>query len=103
MLKQMGFDVVLAENGRAGVEAFRRGLDEFRLVLLDMTMPELDGVEAFREMRRIRADLKAVLMSGYKEQTATSRFVGKGLAGFVQKPFQYDELVAVIRGVLEGA
>ena len=101
MLEQMGFEVVLAENGRLGVEVFRRATEEFRLVLLDMTMPELDGEEAFREMRRIRDGLKAVLMSGYNEQTATSRFVGKGLAGFVQKPFRYDELMAVVRSVLE--
>jgi two-component system cell cycle sensor histidine kinase/response regulator CckA len=103
MLEQMGFEVVLAETGRAGVEAFRRGAKEFRLVLLDMTMPELDGEEAFREMRRIRDGVKAVLMSGYNEQTATSRFVGKGLAGFVQKPFRYEELLAVVRSLLEHA
>lgn len=100
MLETMGFAVLTAADGRAGVEAFRTAGAGLRLVLLDMTMPHLDGEETFREMRRLRSDVKAILSSGYNEQTATSRFAGKGLAGFIQKPYGYEELLAVVRQVL---
>jgi CheY-like chemotaxis protein len=66
-----------------------------------MTMPGLDGVEAFREMRQVRRDLRAVLMSGFTEQTVRARAVEQGIAGFVQKPFRQDQLAREIRRVLE--
>jgi CheY-like chemotaxis protein len=71
------------------------------LVLLDMTMPRMDGEETFRELRRIRPNVRAILSSGYNEQTATSRFAGKGLAGFIQKPYTLEQLTSEIRRVLE--
>jgi PAS domain S-box-containing protein len=100
MLARMGFTVLTAADGREGVEVFRSAADQIRLVLLDMTMPRLDGEETFREMRRIRSDVKAILSSGYNEQSATNRFAGKGLAGFIQKPYRYEELMAIVRAVL---
>jgi PAS domain S-box-containing protein len=100
MLELMGFTVLTARDGREAVEVFRRESDRIRLVLLDMTMPHLDGAETFREMRRIRSDVKAILTSGYNEQSAISQFAGKGLAGFIQKPYRYEELLAVIRSAL---
>jgi DNA-binding response OmpR family regulator len=69
-------------------------------VLLDLTMPELDGVATFHEIRRLRPDLPVILISGYSEQEASLRLQLPGLAGFVQKPFQPGELVGRIRAVL---
>ena len=66
-----------------------------------MTMPRLNGGETFEEMCRIRSDVPTILMSGYNEQTVMDRFAGKGLAGFVQKPFRLEELVKVVRQVME--
>jgi DNA-binding NtrC family response regulator len=66
-----------------------------------MTMPGLSGDETFGELRKLRPDLKVVLTSGYSEQDATNRFVGQGLAGFIQKPFEMDRLVSAIRKVLD--
>ena len=101
MIKRMGFTVLAAADGREGVEVFRRESEKIRLVLLDLTMPQLDGDEAFREMRRIRADVRAILTSGYSEQTATSGFAGKDLAAFIQKPYHFEELRSVVRRTLE--
>ncbi len=101
MMETMGFTVLTASDGREGVEVFRREAERIRVVLLDMTMPHMDGEEVYRETRRIRADVRAILSSGYNEQTATSRFAGKGLAGFIQKPYSYAELVEVVRRVLD--
>jgi len=103
MLEAMGFKVLTAADGREGVEVFRLHADKLRFVLLDMTMPKLDGEETFREMRRIRSDVKAILTSGYNEQTATSRFAGKGLAAFIQKPYGFADLREVIRKAITPA
>lgn len=101
LFETMGFTVLTANDGREGVAIFRRESDAIRLVVLDMTMPILDGPETFRELRRIRGDVKAILTSGYSEQSAISQFAGKGLSGFIQKPFRYDELLAIVRKVFE--
>lgn len=100
MLELMGFTVLSARDGREGVEALRREGENIRLVILDMTMPHLDGAETLREMRRIRGDVKAILSSGYNEQSAIGQFADQGLEGFIQKPYRFDDLVVVIRSVL---
>ena len=97
MLERLGFSVLTALDGREAVEVFREHSGEIVCVLLDLTMPHLDGEQAFREIRRIRADTRVVLCSGYNMVDATQRFVGKGLAGFLQKPYS----LAALREKLE--
>jgi DNA-binding NtrC family response regulator len=60
----------------------------------------MSGEETFGALRRLRPELKVVLSSGYNEQDATSRFAGKGLAGFVQKPYTLAELERAVMYVL---
>lgn len=100
MLERMGFSVMLASDGREAMEIFRNNADDIRLVLLDMTMPNLDGEETFDALRAIRSDVRAILSSGYDEQSATRRFSGKGLAGFLQKPYTYEQLMNVCKTAL---
>jgi two-component system, cell cycle sensor histidine kinase and response regulator CckA len=100
ILEAVGFDVLLAEDGREAVEVFRERGDDIRVVLLDMTMPHMGGEEAFTELRRIRDDVRVILSSGYNEQEATNRFAGKGLAGFIQKPYPPMKLAEILRGIL---
>ena len=93
-------------NGGGGVR-LAQGLPQaaggtFRAVLLDLTMPHLDGVETFRELRRLDPDCRVILTSGYNEQEAIHDFLGKGLAGFVQKPFLREDLLRALRKALEG-
>ncbi len=102
MLEMMGFTVVTASDGREALQVFREHEDDIVCVLLDLTMPRMDGGEAFRELRRIKPDVRVIMTSGYNEQEVTQRFVGKGLAGFLQKPFLYDALLASLREALEG-
>ena len=71
-----------------------------RAVLLDLTMPVMDGEETFRELRRRHPGVRVLLMSGFNEQEAIKQFVGKGLAGFLQKPFSVPQLIERLRAVL---
>ena len=100
MLSRMGFDVLTASDGGEAVEIFRDRADEIDAVILDLTMPHMDGEQAFLELRRIRADAVVLLCSGYNEQDATRHFAGKGLAGFIQKPFGMGELRTKLKQVL---
>jgi two-component system, cell cycle sensor histidine kinase and response regulator CckA len=92
MLESFGFEVIAAENGREAVELYRENADRIVAVLLDLTMPQMDGEQTFRELRRLRPDVKVALMSGYNEQDATQHFIGRDLAAFVQKPFDMASL-----------
>ncbi len=101
MLVKSGFTVITAKDGQKGVEEFKKQPDKIMLVILDMTMPNLNGEEAFREMRLIRSNIPVILMSGYNQSEATSRFAGKGLAGFIQKPFHKKDLLNEVKAALE--
>ena len=101
LLRSMGFEVITASDGLEALEIYRLAADSIRGVLMDLTMPHLDGVETFRELRRLDPACRVVLTSGYNEQEAIQDFLGKGLAGFVQKPFLRVDLQRAIRQALE--
>ena len=100
MMRLFGLKVVLAEDGREAVKIFHADPERFAFVLLDLTMPHMDGEQTFTELRRLRPDVRVVLMSGFNAQEAMLRFTGKGLANFLQKPFAVGELRAVVQEVM---
>ncbi len=100
ILERMGFRVLLAPDGCEAVEMFREHAKEIVCVLLDLTMPRMNGEETFRELRAIRPDVQVILCSGYNEQDAMERFAGTGLAGFLQKPYSMAALKAELMEVL---
>src|SRR6478736_7700613 len=102
MLGALGFTTEVAVDGRVAVEQFRRDPTDYALVLLDLTMPHMDGEETFRQLRHLDPTVKVLLMSGYNQQDAVGRFTGKGLAGFVQKPFEIERILIAVRAVLGG-
>ncbi len=102
-LEREGLKVLVAGDGEQGVELFRRHADAIGMVLLDLTMPKMDGEQAFHAMRAVRDDVPIVISSGFSESGAVARMRRHGLAGFVQKPFRRKELLGqVVRlGVLD--
>jgi len=101
LLQAAGFEVILAADGREAIDKFAANMDSITLVLLDLTMPHFDGEGCFRELRKLKPGVKVILCSGYNEQDIVNRFSGKGLAGFVQKPYTSGELLVKIREVLQ--
>ena len=99
LLEASGYRVVTASDGREGVEAYQADPTRYDLVLVDRNMPVLDGVAALGEMRRIRGDLRALLMSG-----ASDAMEGipedSSPSGFLMKPYGIDELRAAVSTVL---
>jgi two-component system cell cycle sensor histidine kinase/response regulator CckA len=102
MLEAIGFEVVVAADGGEAIEAIERHHGSLRAVLLDYTMPRMDGEETFRVMHRRHPQIPVILSSGYSEQDLTERFSDRGLSGFIQKPYQLDSLREVFRWVLGG-
>jgi two-component system cell cycle sensor histidine kinase/response regulator CckA len=92
ILESLGFTVVLAADGQEAIELIQAAAQPFVAVLMDLTMPRLDGVAAFRQLQALGVTTPVLLMSGYTEQDAVARFSGKGLAGFLQKPFTAEML-----------
>ena len=101
MLEHLGFDVITAADGLDAVEAFRQHAGEIVCVLLDLTMPGLDGREAFQEMHRLHPVIPVILCSGYTEHATAREFLGKGVASFLKKPFDLRGLRRKLREVLE--
>jgi len=100
MLQRLGLTVLIACDGREGVDVFREHQDEIACVVLDMIMPHMDGKDAFDELRRISSDVPVIMSSGYDEERITRRFAGKDLAGFIQKPYEFQELRNTMHSVL---
>ncbi len=97
-LERFGYTVKLAADGREALEQLA-SFPEISLVLLDLTMPVMGGEETLRELKRMRPDLRVILSSGYNELDAIQRFEGKGLAGFLQKPYTAERLAEKVKTV----
>lgn len=103
LLERAGFRALEAANGNEAVAVFRRHAADIALALVDLTMPEGDGVQVAHALGGIRPDVPVVLASGYDKTDALSRVGSARIAGFVHKPFEADELVAVVRSALRDA
>lgn len=101
MVKEMGFQVLYANDGLDGVENYRSHSAEIDLVLLDMTMPQVNGKQAFKKIRQIKPDARIILMSGYTKEECASLFGEDGLSGFMQKPFRFGDLRNQIHATLD--
>jgi two-component system cell cycle sensor histidine kinase/response regulator CckA len=101
ILERLGFQVILANSGRAAVEEFARRADSFSLVILDLTMPEMTGEEALREIRKLRPHVPIVLTSGYGEEEVLERLAQTRVDAFLKKPFRMEEFSGVVQSVLE--
>ncbi|MBU5614194.1 hybrid sensor histidine kinase/response regulator [Geomonas azotofigens] len=99
MLRELGFEVVTAADGREAVQLYA-SRDDIDVVVLDLTMPLMDGEQCFRELRRIDPDARIIMSSGFSEYEVTRKFMGQGVAAFVQKPYKLSALRDVLRTTL---
>ena len=100
MLGLLGFTVLTAADGREALAVYAEHRDEISLVLLDLTMPHMDGEETFQELRALDPAVRVVLSSGYARADVIARFAGMGLVGFVHKPYSLAELTEQLRAAL---
>lgn len=102
LLCDAGFNVLTAQSGFECLDVFRRRPHGCDLVLLDLTMPFMDGEETFVRLREIRPDVPVVLCTGFIAQERLESMLQAGLSGFLRKPIAPDELVNHVRSILDG-
>jgi len=103
MLEQSGYEIDLAANGNEGIELFRKSAAD--LVITDIIMPEKEGLETIREMRRLRPDLKIIAMSGGGKVSADNYLeIAKifGASRAAAKPFTNKEMVSAVQELMQG-
>ena len=100
ILHAAGLRVLTATDGVTGLHLFRDHRNELRLVLLDLAMPSMSGEEIFHQLLALNSRVPVLLISGYSETDVMERFVHKGLAGFVQKPYTAETLLQHVQAHL---
>ena len=98
MLRWLGIEVLTANDGRDALRIFREQGSQIDCVILDLTMPHMDGEQTFRELRHLDETVKVIISSGHDEHEVVQRFLGQGLAGFIHKPYK---LAALKRAIIE--
>ena len=96
VLEGSGFQIIEAADGQEGIDQFHRHRAEIDAVLLDLTMPHLDGAEVLQRLRQSSPTLPVVIMSGFSEQDVAARIADLGSCGFIQKPFTARSLSAQV-------
>jgi two-component system, chemotaxis family, chemotaxis protein CheY len=98
VLNKLGHSVVEAENGVQAIDVFEREKPE--LVLLDITMPEMDGLEALKQIKQRAPSAKVAMVSAMGQQDMVLEAIKSGAADFVLKPFDEDRLIAAVEKLL---
>jgi CheY-like chemotaxis protein len=100
-LEKLGYKALVARNGLEAVEIFRLYKDEISLVVLDLIMPEMNGKQAFADIKSIQADAKVLISTGYAVDDKIEGFLNQGCHGFIQKPFSLFEFSSALRKILD--
>lgn len=91
-LEELGYEVILAENGQDGLDKFIEFRDDLDLIILDMIMPVMGGRDCFKKIRDIDAQIPVLIASGFAKEEHIKEMRKKGLNGFLNKPFRIEEL-----------
>jgi len=101
VLGDLGYTVLLAGDGEAALEIFRKQPRAIHCVILDMVLPNMDGAEVYAAMRELDSGVRVILCTGYSLRGTVEEMLKAGVAGVLRKPFQIEELSAVLRSVLD--
>ncbi|MBR7145893.1 MAG: response regulator [Lentisphaeria bacterium] len=101
-LQDLGYSVLLAENGLDAVEIYKENPGSVDLVLLDMIMPKCGGHQAFYQIRELDPQAKILLSSGYVSENEVQDLLRQGACGFLSKPHRIATVAQAIRDALDG-
>jgi YesN/AraC family two-component response regulator len=102
LLKKLGFSVIEATNGKEALELYQKNDADITLVVTDVGMPVMNGYELFRELKKLRPELPIIISSGFGDVDVTSKIACDDIAGLIGKPYSFDKLREVLKGVVEG-
>jgi signal transduction histidine kinase len=101
MLERCGYRVLTAANGLEAIEKYVHNADKISCTMLDLTMPVMDGEEAFNKIKAIYPDACIIITSGYDKEEIEQRFMGSDLAGVIEKPYRLEKLASALKEILE--
>lgn len=99
--KALGYQVITAASGREALEIYEQKRDEINLVILDMIMPEMNGLETFLKLKKQNPDIKVLLSTGYSIDEKAQEMLRQGCKGYILKPYSVIDFSHKIREVLE--
>ena len=102
MLTRLGYAVITALGGREAISVYQERHDEIHMVILDIIMPDINGGEVFDQLVDIDPHVKVLLSSGYTIEDQAAAILERGCNGFIQKPYEMEQLNRSIREVLTG-
>jgi two-component system cell cycle sensor histidine kinase/response regulator CckA len=100
MLQYLGYNVLGAGDGQQALDIFKKNKNNLDLVILDMNMPGMDGAAVYDKLKKIQADVRILIASGYFENNRIRKILENGSTGFIQKPFSVDVLSEKLREML---
>ena len=100
LLQRAGLTVLTATEGKEAIRIFESAKDVIRVAVLDLTMPGMDGESLYRELARIKPGLAVIFASGYGGDEVAARYAPGQIVGFIQKPYQHEVLIRLIRTAL---
>ena len=100
MLEANGYQVILADSGLSGVHTLRSNMPNIDLVILDLSMPVMDGAECFIRLREVDPDVRVLICTGHGKSLDAEEMIANGALGVVRKPFDLDRLSEAIAGAM---
>ncbi len=100
MLNTLGYEVLLANGGKEAIRVFGENKDRINLLILDLVMPDLSGETVYDRVKALRPDVRVILSSGYSIEGQAESILKKGCDGFIQKPYNLNQLAQKIREIL---
>jgi two-component system cell cycle sensor histidine kinase/response regulator CckA len=102
MLKKLGYQVFTARDGKEAITVFQKHREKIDVIVLDMIMPRMGGGETYDRIKKVKPGVKVLLSSGYSINGQASEILSRGCDGFIQKPFNLQNLSQSLRAILEG-
>ena len=100
LLQELGYKVLVARSGQGAIKLYKKNAAKIDLVIMDMIMPGMGGGETFDHLKKINPDIKVLLSSGYSINGQASEILERGCDGFIQKPFNINQLSEKIQGII---
>ena len=102
LLEELGYTVLSAMSGQEAIDVFQKDQDNIDLVIMDMIMPGMGGGETFDRLKEINPEVKVLLSSGYSINGQATKIIRRGCDGFIQKPFNMNQLAEKIQKIMAG-
>jgi CheY-like chemotaxis protein len=101
VLEPCGYTVLMAEDGLQALEVYQAHQEEIALVVLDVIMPQMGGLECLRHLRELDPQVRVLISTGYTARGLAQELVAEGALGVVEKPFRIQDFAVAVRAALD--